>query len=108
MKRVPVRRGGKGDEPGELAADDLDRVKEREPVRILPRLERSLAQEAADGEMGQQQAVELLGDEVRRLAPQDDAGAPQVGLEFVERSWYSAARSAAGAAAGSRIVVSSR
>jgi hypothetical protein len=60
-------------------------MEEREVVRILSRGERGLVQEAADGEMGQQQAVELLLDQVRRLAPQDDAGAPQVRLDLVER-----------------------
>ena len=34
--------------------------------------------------LGHHEAVELLADEVRRLAAQDDPGAPQMGLEFVQ------------------------
>ena len=35
-------------------------------------------------EMSHQQAIELLPDQVRRLAPQNDAGPPQMGLELIE------------------------
>ena len=34
--------------------------------------------------MRHHEAIELLTDEVRRLAAQDHPGAPQMGLEFVE------------------------
>jgi hypothetical protein len=40
--------------------------------------------EAADGEVRQHQAVELLPHQLRGLAPQHDPGAAQVRLEFVE------------------------
>jgi hypothetical protein len=36
--------------------------------------------------MSQQQAVELLPDQVRGFAPQDNAGSSQMGFEFIESS----------------------
>lgn len=42
--------------------------------------------EAADGEVGQQEAVDLLTHKLRGLAAKDDLGAAQVGLklDFIE------------------------
>ncbi len=53
-------------------------------VRILIGLERRFVHRPAYREMRHQQAVELLLDEFRSLAPQHDPRPAQVGLEFIE------------------------
>ena len=40
--------------------------------------------QAPDGEVGHQEAVELLAHQVRPLAAQDDASSPQVGFQFIQ------------------------
>jgi hypothetical protein len=40
--------------------------------------------QAAHGEVGEQEAVAFLTDQVGRLAAQDHAGATQVGFELIE------------------------
>ena len=54
-------------------------------VRVVPGLQRGLVHQAADGEVRQEQPIELLTDQVRGLAAQHDLRAAQVGLQFVER-----------------------
>jgi hypothetical protein len=70
---------------GESAAHDAYRVQEGEAVWILAPFEGGFVHQRADREVGQEQSVELLADEVRSLAAQHDAGATQVGLQLVER-----------------------
>ena len=43
--------------------------------------------QTADGEVGQQQSVELLSHQIRRLAAQDDFSPTQVGLQLIECSF---------------------
>src|SRR5260370_8582790 len=43
--------------------------------------------EAWYGEVGHHQPIELVSDEIRGLAAQDDLGAAQVGLELVQRGF---------------------
>ena len=59
----------------EFAADDPDRVQEGGPVRVLTPLQGGFVHEGANREVGQEQSVELLADQIRGLAAQDDAGA---------------------------------
>ena len=58
---------------------------EGELVRIELGLEGRFVHETADGIVGQEEPVELLAHELGGLAAQDDAPAPQMGLELVER-----------------------
>ena len=44
--------------------------------------------EAANGEVGHQQAIEFLPHQIRSLAAKDDMCAPQVSFEFIERGFY--------------------
>ena len=57
---------------------------ERQAVRINVPLEGGLVHEAPDCEMGHQQAVELLADQVRSLAAQGDLTVPEVGFQLVK------------------------
>jgi hypothetical protein len=59
-------------------------VQERKPVGIFSGLPGRLVHQAADRKMCQQQAVEFLSHQVRRLAAQDDLRSAQVGLQFVQ------------------------
>ena len=43
--------------------------------------------QAADGEVRHQEAIELLADQIRGLAPQHDPGAAQMGLELGKRGF---------------------
>ena len=65
---------------GEFAANDAHRMQEREAVRVFAPFEGGFVHEPADGEVSQQQPVELLPDQVRRLAAQDDPGAAKMGF----------------------------
>ena len=80
-------REGDGYGGGQLSTHHAHGVKEREPVRVFVGFQRRFVDRASDGEVSHHEAVELLADEVRRLAAQDDPGAPQMGLEFVERGF---------------------
>ena len=62
-------------------------MEEREPVGILIGLQGGRVHQAADREMRQNQPTELLAHEVWSLAAQDDAGAAQMGLEFIKRGF---------------------
>ena len=43
--------------------------------------------QSANSEVGHHEPVEFLTHQIRRLAAQDDLGAAQVGLQFVERGF---------------------
>jgi len=80
--------GGNGACSRQLAADDPNGMKEGQAVGILTGLGGSFVHQAADGEVGHHQPVELLADEDRGFLPtQHDAGAAQMGLELVERAF---------------------
>lgn len=100
---------------GESASDDADGVDEGELVRIQVRLQRRFVEQAAEGEMREEQAVELLSDQIRGLAPQHDARSSQMGFELIKRGLdlptlrvEGGASSWAGAAVGSSSVVTRR
>src|SRR5271163_5193186 len=57
-----LSRGGNGAEDEQFAADDSDRVQERQPVGILVGPQRRFMHEAANGEMRHHQAEEFLPD----------------------------------------------
>lgn len=78
-----MRRGRKRDEGRELAADDAHRVEEGAAVGAFIRLQGRFVDQAADGEMGQQEGLDLLTDEVRGLAAQYHPGIAQMGLQRV-------------------------
>jgi hypothetical protein len=59
------RDGGKGRLGGDLAADDVEGPGEEEPVGVEFCLVGGLGHEFADGVVGDEQAVELLQDQVR-------------------------------------------
>ena len=50
---------------GKIAADNLDRVHEGQGVRITSRPAAGLDHQLANGEVGQEKAVDLLPDQVR-------------------------------------------
>jgi hypothetical protein len=62
--------------------DDADGMNEGEPVWIFVCLQRRFVQQATNGEVRHQQAVELLFHEFGRLTPQHNLGAAQVGFQF--------------------------
>ena len=67
-----------------FAANNSHGVNEREPIRVFIRLEGRFMHQAPDGEVGHQEAVELLAHQVRPLAAQNDASSPQVGFQFIQ------------------------
>src|SRR6185437_6755776 len=56
--------GGKGRLGGDLAADDVEGAGEREPVGVEFGLVGGLGHELPDGVVGDEEPVELLGDQV--------------------------------------------
>jgi hypothetical protein len=98
---------------GALAADDAQAADKRQPVGVEVALEGGLVHQPADGVVDQQVRPDLLGDHLGGAGAQHQLGAALVGLELIQRGLelppllYRAASSAAGAAAGSKIVVSS-
>jgi len=60
-------------------------MKEREAVGIFVGLQRRFVHQPANGEVGHHEAVELLPHQIGGFAAQDDLGAPQVRLQFVQR-----------------------
>src|SRR3954465_14438511 len=84
--RAALAGGGKGHEQRQLAPDHPDRVQEREPVRILVGAQRRLVHQPADGEVGQQQAPELLPDQRRGLAAQHRPCPAQARLQLGQRA----------------------
>ena len=59
-------------------------MQEREAVGIFVGLQGGLMHEAANREVGHQQAIELLPDQFGSFATQDDLGGPQVGLQLIQ------------------------
>src|SRR5450759_1452822 len=64
--------GGNSGKAGKFAANNTHGVNEREPIRVFIRLEGRFMHQAPDGEVGHQEAVELLAHQVRPFAAQDD------------------------------------
>ena len=77
-------RGGNGRRLGEFAPDHSHCMHKGEPVGVDIGLEGCLMHQAAGFKVRQHETVELLADEVRGLAAQDDFGAAQMGFYFVE------------------------
>ena len=71
----------------DVATDRPNRVEVEESVWIVSALPGGVVHEGADGEVGQHQAPELLADEFGSFAAEDDPGAAEVGLEFVQRGF---------------------
>lgn len=59
-------------------------MEEGETIRILIGLQGCFVHQAADGEVGHQQAVEFLPNQIGSLAAQHDVCPAQMGLQFVE------------------------
>jgi hypothetical protein len=74
MKRKRVLRGN-GEESWELSTDDANGVREGEAVGILVDFECGFVHEATNGEMSHHEPIELLANQIGRLAAQDDVGA---------------------------------
>ena len=89
-------------------------MKEGKPVGIFVSLQRGFVHQTANGEVGHHETVELLAHQIGGFAAQHDMGAAQMGLEFIECSFYLPAfmiegcQFLAGALPGSRMVVASR
>ena len=62
-------------------------MQEREPVGVLVGFECGFVHQTANGEVSHHEAIEFLANQVGGLAAQDDLGAAQMGLEFVERGF---------------------
>src|SRR5258707_1434909 len=75
--------GGEGRRVGGPAADNADGALEFDPVGVDARFGGCLADQGADGVVGEQVAVDLLADHVRALGPQHPARAAQVGLQLL-------------------------
>ena len=65
--------------------DNSDRVEEREAVGVLVGLQGGLMHQAANREVGHQEAIKLLPYQLRGFAAQHDPGATQVSFQFVQR-----------------------
>jgi hypothetical protein len=64
--------------------DNVDCVDKREPIGILISLQSSFMHETPNGKVRHQQTEKLLLHQFRSLAPQDDLGTPQMGLQLVQ------------------------
>ena len=69
---------------GKFAPDHTNCMYEREPVRVGVGFQRGFMHEATGRIVRHDEPIELLADEIRCLAAQDDFGAAQMGFEFVE------------------------
>src|SRR5207253_507554 len=76
------RSGGKGRRVSGPAADNADGALELDAVRVDACRRGGLADQGADGVMGEQVPVDLLADHVRALGPQYLAWPAQAGLEL--------------------------
>src|ERR1700758_5293331 len=85
--RARLARGGKCGEQRQLAADDAHGVREGEVVGGLVRFQGRFVHEPAHGEMRQQQAPELLPDQLRGLAAEHDPRPAQLRLQFGKRTF---------------------
>src|SRR5271169_3740669 len=79
-----LRRGGNGAESYELSAYDANGMQERETIGVDIGFARGLVHQSADSEVGHHEPEEFLAAQIGRLAAQDDFGAAQVGLQFVQ------------------------
>jgi hypothetical protein len=59
-------------------------MEEGQAVWILLGLERGLVHQSTDGKVSQEQAIELLADQVGSLAAQHNLGTAQVSFQFVQ------------------------
>jgi hypothetical protein len=73
-------RGGNSAVARHPALDNMHRVDEGQPVRNLIGLQGGFVHEAADSKMRHQQTEELLLDQFRRLATQNNLSAAQMGF----------------------------
>src|ERR1700730_15291738 len=80
-------RGGPGRAPRECAADDANGMEEGEAIGILVGFQRRFVHQATNGEVSHHEPVKFLPNQIRALAAQDDLGAPQMGLEFIQRGF---------------------
>ena len=78
---------GNGGEARHLAADDANGVNERQAVGVLVGVQRGFMHQAANGEVRHHEPVEFLANQIGGLAAQDDLGAAQMGLQFVQRGF---------------------
>src|SRR5690348_10355073 len=74
--------GGKGRVSGP-AADDADSAQEFDPVRVDVGFGGRLADQARDGVVGEQVAIDFLADHVRAFGPQHRTGPAQARLELI-------------------------
>src|SRR5271170_7232464 len=68
--------GGNSAIEGQLAAKHAHAVHKRNPIGVFPRLQSGLVHQAADGEVGEEQTVELLAHQIGGFAAQDDLRSP--------------------------------
>ena len=68
----------------DVATNDADRMHIGESIGIVVTLPGGLVHEGANRKVRQHQAPELLAHQVGRFAAQDDPGAAQVRLEFIQ------------------------
>ena len=79
-----LSRGGERRETRHFSADNPYGMHERYSIGVHPALESRLMHEPPKGEMGHHQAVELLPDQIGRLASQGDLPAAQMGFQFIK------------------------
>ena len=60
-------------------------MEEGKAVRVFAGLQRRFVHQSTNGEVRHQQAEELLANQFRRLAAQDNLGAAQMRFQFVQR-----------------------
>src|SRR5512135_3020366 len=77
--------GEKGPRAADRAADHVERVRERDPQRVLPGQGGGGADDLADRVVGAQQRPDLLLGAVGGLGPQHDPGALHLRLEGADR-----------------------
>ena len=76
--------GGNSVVDRQLTTDDPHCVNKRQPIGVLIGFDGRFMHQAANGEVGHHETVELLTDQIGCLAPKDNPRAPQVGLEFIQ------------------------
>ena len=59
-------------------------MQERQSIRVFVGAQRRLMHQAANGEVQHHQSEKLLARQFRRPAAQNDVGAADVGLQFVQ------------------------
>lgn len=79
MQGCPVPRGNSG-VAGQAALDDAHGMNDKETAGIFIGFHGGLVHQPADGEVGHEQAPELLLHQLARLAPERDLRAAQMRL----------------------------